>query len=138
MTTRGVRLIAHHTRGGSRRGGRRGVQCGSSLIAAAVSTVRRDNLATSPHHEGDRMKVDADGAGLDESRLGWIADHLRNRYVDPGKIAGAQVAVVRGGVLGYLESFGVQDRERAVPVADDTIWRLYSMTKPITGVAIMT
>ena len=84
------------------------------------------------------MKVDAEGAGLDESRLGWIADHLRSRYIEPGKIAGAQVAVVRGGVLGYFESFGLQDRERAVPVADDTIWRLYSMTKPITGVAMMT
>jgi CubicO group peptidase (beta-lactamase class C family) len=84
------------------------------------------------------MKVDADGAGLDESRLGWIADHLRSRYIEPGKIAGAQVAVVRGGVVGYFESFGLQDRERAVPVADDAIWRLYSMTKPITGVAMMT
>jgi CubicO group peptidase (beta-lactamase class C family) len=83
------------------------------------------------------MKVDAEGAGLDESRLGWIADHLCRRYIEPGKIAGAQVAVVRGGVLGYFASFGVQDRERAVPVVDDAIWRLYSMTKPITGVAMM-
>jgi hypothetical protein len=48
------------------------------------------------------------------------------------------VAVVRGGVIGYFESFGLQDRERVVPVGDDTIWRLYSMTKPITGVAMMT
>src|SRR3954452_7771986 len=84
------------------------------------------------------MKVDAEGAGLDESRLEWIADHLGRRYIEPGKIAGAQVAVVRGGVIGYFESFGLQDRERAVPVADDAIWRLYSMTKPITGVAMMT
>src|SRR6188472_2720097 len=94
-----------------------------------------------PHHtdeRGSHMKVDADGAGLDESRLGWIADHLRSRYIEPGKIAGAQVAVVRGGVIGYFESFGEQDRERAVPVAEDAIWRLYSMTKPITGVAMMT
>lgn len=84
------------------------------------------------------MKVDADGAGLDQARLGRIGDHLRNRYLDPGKIAGAQMAIVRGGVVGYFESFGVQDRERSVPVADDAIWRLYSMTKPITGVAMMT
>ncbi len=84
------------------------------------------------------MQVDAAGAGLDEDRLANIGRHLRSRYIDAGKIAGAQVAVVRGGVVGYFESFGQQDRERSVPVGDDAIWRLYSMTKPITGVAMMT
>jgi CubicO group peptidase (beta-lactamase class C family) len=84
------------------------------------------------------MDVDAAAAGLDEGRLARIGHHLRTRYIDPGKIAGAQVAVVRGGHVGYVESFGLQDRERGVPVADDAIWRLYSMTKPITGVAMMT
>ncbi len=84
------------------------------------------------------MKIDAVAAGLDERRLGRIGDHLRNRYLDPGKIAGAQMAIVRCGHVGYFESFGDQDRERSLPVADDTIWRLYSMTKPITGVAMMT
>ena len=53
-------------------------------------------------------------------------------------IAGAQVAVVRGGVVGYFESFGLQDRERSCRSPSDAIWRLYSMTKPITGVAMMT
>ena len=84
------------------------------------------------------MKVDAEGAGLDEGRLERIGQHLRSRYLDSGKIAGAQVAIVRGGTVGYFESFGLQDRERQVPVADDATWRLYSMTKPITGVAMMT
>jgi CubicO group peptidase (beta-lactamase class C family) len=84
------------------------------------------------------MDVDAAAAGLDEERLERIGHHLRTRYIEPGKIAGAQMAVVRGGTVGYVESFGVQDRERDVPVADDAIWRLYSMTKPITGVAMMT
>ncbi|MEZ5226766.1 MAG: serine hydrolase domain-containing protein [Acidimicrobiales bacterium] len=87
---------------------------------------------------GIRVKVDAAGAGLDEGRLGRIGAHLRSRYLDPGKIAGAQMAIVRGGTVGYFESFGLQDRERSVPVGDDAIWRLYSMTKPITGVAMMT
>ncbi len=84
------------------------------------------------------MKVDADGAGLDAGRLGRIEDHLRSRYVEPGKIAGCQVAVFRHGALGYFQSLGEMDRERSKPVAEDTIWRLYSMTKPITGVALMT
>lgn len=84
------------------------------------------------------MDVDAAAAGLDEERLGNIDAHLNSRYFGPGKLAGAQVAVVRDGVVGYFRSFGLRDRERNLPVTDDTIWRLYSMTKPITGVAIMT
>jgi len=84
------------------------------------------------------MNVDANAAGLDEERLGRVADHLRTRYIEPGKIAGAQLAIVRGGTVGYFESFGQQDRERSIAVADDAIWRLYSMTKPVTGVAMMT
>lgn len=84
------------------------------------------------------MKIDAAAAGLDENRLGRIGAHLRSRYIEPGKITGAQLAIVRGGTVGYFESFGEQDRERSVAVADDAIWRLYSMTKPITGVAMMT
>ncbi len=84
------------------------------------------------------MKVDADAAGLDAGRLERIAEHLEARYLRPGKIAGCQVAVVRHGEIGYFASFGDMDRERSKPVTEDTIWRLYSMTKPITGVALMT
>ena len=84
------------------------------------------------------MKIDAESAGMDATRLARIDDHLRRRYLDPGKIAGCQVAVMRRGVLAHFSSLGYADRERQVPVSDDTIWRIYSMTKPITGVALMT
>ena len=84
------------------------------------------------------MDVDPVAAGLDSSRLDRIGEHLRRRYIDPGKIAGAEVVVVRNGAVGYRESLGLRDRERNVPVGLDTIWRLYSMTKPVTGVAMMT
>lgn len=84
------------------------------------------------------MNVDADAAGLDGRRLARIGEHLEARYLGPGKIAGAQVAILRHGSLGHFESWGLADRERDRPVAEDTIWRWYSMTKPITGVALMT
>jgi CubicO group peptidase (beta-lactamase class C family) len=84
------------------------------------------------------MKVNPDAAGMDGERLARIDEHLRRHYVDPGKIAGCQVAVARHGQLAHFSSHGMADVERAVPVADDTIWRIYSMTKPITGVALMT
>ncbi|HVF31711.1 MAG TPA: serine hydrolase domain-containing protein [Acidimicrobiales bacterium] len=83
------------------------------------------------------MKIDPDAAGLDASRLERIGTHLRTRYIEPGKIVGGQVVVARHGEVGYFESFGERDRERSLPVVDETIWRIYSMTKPITGVALL-
>jgi CubicO group peptidase (beta-lactamase class C family) len=83
------------------------------------------------------MKVNPVSAGFDERRLERITEHIQTRYIDPGRIAGCQVAVARRGHVGYFRSFGVRDRERSAPVAEDTIWRIYSMTKPITGVALM-
>lgn len=84
------------------------------------------------------MQIDAVAAGMDPARLGRIDDHLRGRYVEAGKLAGCSVAVVRRGVVAHCACLGMADREREVPVREDTIWRAYSMTKPLTGVALMT
>jgi CubicO group peptidase (beta-lactamase class C family) len=86
---------------------------------------------------GGTVKIDPDAAGLDARRLERITTHIQGRYIDPGKIVGGQVVVARHGSVGYFESFGNMDREREKPVTDDTIWRIYSMTKPITGVALL-
>lgn len=83
------------------------------------------------------MKVDPAGAGLDEHRLERITEHLQSRYIDPGRIAGCQVAIARHGQVGYFRSLGLRDLDRSLPVEEDTIWRIYSMTKPITGVALL-
>jgi CubicO group peptidase (beta-lactamase class C family) len=83
------------------------------------------------------MKVDPEGAGFDGGRLERLTEHFEDRYVETGKIAGCQIAVTRGGRLAYWRSLGMMDRERAKAVEDDTIWRIYSMTKPITSVALM-
>jgi len=84
------------------------------------------------------MDADPNAAGLDPRRLARIDEHLMTRYLEPGKIAGCQVLIARAGEVGYVTSLGLADRERARPVADDTIWRIYSMTKPVTGVALLT
>ena len=83
------------------------------------------------------MKVDADGAGFDGERLERLTEHFESRYVATGKIPGCQMAVTRGDRLAYFRSIGLMDRERSRPVEDDTIWRIYSMTKPVTAVAVM-
>ena len=83
------------------------------------------------------METSARQAGFDEARLGRITEHLERHYIDPGKIAGCQVAVARHGHVAYHASLGLRDLERRRPMADDTIFRIYSMTKPITSVALM-
>ena len=83
------------------------------------------------------MELAPKNTGLSTARLERITEHLERNYIEPGKIAGAQVAVSRHGHLAYFHSFGQMDRERSRPMADDTIFRIYSMSKPITSVALM-
>ena len=83
------------------------------------------------------MKVEPDAAGMSEARLERITHHFDERYVAPGKIPGCQVTVVRAGHVAYYRSLGMMDRERQRPLADDAIFRIFSMTKPIASVALM-
>jgi CubicO group peptidase (beta-lactamase class C family) len=68
--------------------------------------------------------------------LGRIDCHFA-RYVDDGRLAGWQIVVTRRGEIAHAATYGLRDREAGVPVAPDTLWRIYSMTKPITSVAAM-
>jgi CubicO group peptidase (beta-lactamase class C family) len=83
------------------------------------------------------MKTEPDAAGMSEGRLERITEHFSSAYVEPGKIAGCQFTVVRGGHVAYHRSLGLMDREAQTPMADDAIFRIYSMTKPIASVALM-
>lgn len=81
--------------------------------------------------------TDPKSVGLNTARLSYIADHF-NRYVDEGKIPGYLVLVARRGNAAYLHRYGMRDVDAGLPVEQDTIFRIYSMTKPITSVGIMT
>jgi CubicO group peptidase (beta-lactamase class C family) len=85
-----------------------------------------------------QLKVDADPGevGMDAGRLERIDTHFR-RYVDDGRLAGWTIAVSRRGRVAHLSHYGLADLEERRPVADDTIWRIYSMSKPITSVAAL-
>lgn len=84
------------------------------------------------------MDAQSQWTGLNAGRLERITDHIERNYIQPGKIAGCQVEVRRHGHQAYARSFGLRDRERGVAWSDDTIVRIYSMTKPIVSVALMT
>src|SRR3546814_13866887 len=58
-------------------------------------------------------------------------------YVDTGKLAGVQWVLSRRGEVVHRDLYGFTDIESETPVAEDTLYRIYSMTKPITSVALM-
>jgi len=82
------------------------------------------------------VDVDPGEVGLDAERLRLIDAHF-GRYVDDGRLPGWQVMVSRRGRVAHLSSYGFADKEAGRTVATDTIWRIYSMTKPVTSVAAM-
>ncbi len=81
--------------------------------------------------------VTPEEVGLSSERLRRIDQHLRTRYVEPGKIAGALTLVARRGKVAFSSPVGMLDRERAAAMRADAIFRIYSMTKPVTSVALM-
>ena len=76
-------------------------------------------------------------AGMSSDRLARIDRHLKTTYVDSGKLPGTLAMVSRRGKIVHTSVLGLADRERNKPLKEDTIFRIYSMTKPITSVAFM-
>jgi CubicO group peptidase (beta-lactamase class C family) len=71
------------------------------------------------------------------ARLTHIGRFFDEQYIRPGKLAGLLAQVWHGGRLVLNAPLGMADRERGVPMAEDTIFRIYSMSKPVTSVALM-
>jgi CubicO group peptidase (beta-lactamase class C family) len=80
--------------------------------------------------------VDPKEVGLDATRLRNIDKHF-NRYVDEGRLSGYAVAVARHGKVAHFGMYGHKDSETSAPITDDTMYRIYSMTKPVTSIALM-
>ena len=78
-----------------------------------------------------------ESAGMSKVALDRIEAHLKSRYLDSGRFPCTQLVVYRRGKVVHSAVQGLADVERKVPARDDTIFRIYSMTKPITAVAFM-
>ena len=83
---------------------------------------------------GLQAEVDPAEVGLDPHRLQRIDRHFA-RYVDDGRLPGWLITVSRHGRLAHVSCYGSRDLEASLPVEPDTLWRIYSMTKPVTSVA---
>src|ERR1700757_5449334 len=81
--------------------------------------------------------VSPEAAGMSQQAFDRIEAHLKQRYIEAGRFPGTQLLVSRRGKVVHSVSQGFADLERKVPVKDDTIFRIYSMTKPITSAAFM-
>ncbi|SVC76476.1 uncharacterized protein METZ01_LOCUS329330, partial [marine metagenome] len=80
--------------------------------------------------------IDPESVGLSSQQLKLMTTTVQT-FVDQGKLAGVTTMVVRKGKVAHFETYGFRNKESAQPMTQDTIFRIYSMTKPITSVAVM-
>ncbi len=85
---------------------------------------------------GLNVEVEPGEVGFDATRLARIQPHFA-RYVEDGRLPGWLILVSRGGKIAYLGNYGYRDLESKAPIEWDTLFRIYSMTKPVTAVAAM-
>lgn len=82
------------------------------------------------------VEVDPAEVGFDAARLRRIDEHFAH-YVDDGRLPGWLTLVCRRGKVAHLSTYGQRDVEAGLPVEHDTVFRIYSMTKPVTSVLAM-
>jgi CubicO group peptidase (beta-lactamase class C family) len=103
------------------------IRCISFLMLAGAAVLGQ----AAPLPEASPEEV-----GMSSERLGRL-DAAMQKAVDSGELPGAVVLIARDGQLVYAKSFGWQDREKKIPMRNDSIFRLYSMTKPVVSVAAL-
>ena len=103
-----------------------------ALIAGSVSLAEH-RIAIAA---GDLPTASPEGVGLSSKNLA-AATALLKKHVGGGKVAGVVAAIMRKGKLVYFEKIGYQNLAQKTPMRNDTIFQIRSMSKPITGVAVM-
>lgn len=87
-------------------------------------------------HASELPTASPEDVGLSAEKLEAMKAHFQS-YVDEHKLAGLTTLVSRHGKIAHFETYGVRTLESGEPMAKDAIFRIYSMTKPVTGVALM-
>jgi CubicO group peptidase (beta-lactamase class C family) len=107
-----------------------------TLILSSSCCGRRGSYSKLANISRMELELEPAEAGFDAGRLARIDRHFE-RYVEDGRLAGCLAVVARDGRIVHVARAGVRDVASGAPVEDDTVWRIYSMTKPITSVAAM-
>ena len=96
------------------------------LLQACSQTVEQRNLSVATPEE----------VGMSTERLERLKNHMQNE-IDDGNAPGITTMIARHGKIVHFETYGYQDIANKIPIDKNTIFRIYSMTKPVTGVALM-
>lgn len=99
----------------------------ATLLLTGLSACQPNPAATTPA---------ADASGISKERLQRLDAHF-HKLVDEGKIAGVVTWISRGGKVVHEDAYGMADLESQRPMTKDTYFYVYSMTKPITSVALL-
>lgn len=105
-----------------------------SVLLFAVATIV---YPVAPHAADPLPRASpAEDVGLSSERLDRLT-RITQAHVDEGVLPGAVMLIARNGKIAYFKSLGYRDRAKNAAMATDAIFRIYSMTKPITSVAVM-
>lgn len=104
----------------------RRIIAGAMLLAATAAPVCAQDFA----------RATPESVGLSSAGLASVTERLQ-AHIDQGHIAGVVAAVLRDGKLVYLEALGQRDLATASPMSEDALFRIYSMTRPVTSLAAM-
>jgi CubicO group peptidase (beta-lactamase class C family) len=96
------------------------------LLSACTQKVEQRNLSLATPEE----------VGMSSERLERLTQVMQNE-IDEGNTPGITTMIARHGRIVHFETYGYQDIENQIPIDENTIFRIYSMTKPVTGVALM-
>ncbi len=107
---------------------------GRPIVRAAIVALLSVWVAVAA--AGELPRAEPADVGMSAERLARIRQHMQ-KYVDDGKLGGITTLVARHGKVAHFESVGMAHVEAGVAMAPDTIVRIYSMSKPITSVAVM-
>ena len=112
-----------------------------AALVLGIGLLSVEPVAAQGHHghhalARDLGHADPAAVGLSAERLARL-DAGMQRLVDEGKLAGVVTMLSRNGKVAFVDTVGVQDVESGAPMAADSIFLIYSMTKPITAAALM-
>ncbi|MCH2172959.1 beta-lactamase family protein [Myxococcota bacterium] len=104
-----------------------------SALAFAVAVF----FCVSPVHANSLKTASPESKGVSSQRLERLSSAMQAQ-IDEGRLVGVVTLIARRGAVVHFEAFGMRDREADAPMQRDTLFRIYSMTKPITSVAALT
>ena len=88
---------------------------------------------------GEKIQIVApESVGLSGAQLTKLGNFFQSEYIDAGRLAGCMIAIARHGEVAHLSILGKADLERKRSMVEGDLFRIYSMSKPITSVALMT